>query len=87
MRDKEAPPTFVLSDPLLPPFLGPAVNPDESIRILTNWMTLLLFIWPFFFLFADSIFAFHEDGGRGGDGVSLCPGSSTPLPFFSEAGV
>lgn len=44
VRDKKAPPTFVLSDPFFSAFLGLAVNSDESIRIIINCMTLLLFI-------------------------------------------
>lgn len=45
-------------------------------------MTLALFV--FFFLFADSIFAFNEDGGRYGDGVSLWVRIPQPLYLSSE---
>jgi hypothetical protein len=63
-------------------FLGPAVNSDESIRIIINWMILLLCIWPPSppLFFADFIFIFYEDGGGGG--VWLCVQILHFFPFL-----
>lgn len=43
-EEKEgAPPRLSSLTPFFYPFLGQAVNSDESIRIIINWITLLLF--------------------------------------------
>lgn len=80
VRDKKALCLSTLT-PFFHPFLDPAVNSDESIRIIINGMTLLLFIWTFF-PFADSIFAFYLDGGKAGSGICLCSRSSNPFAFL-----
>lgn len=71
---RRRPPSLSHVTPSFHLFLGPAVNSDESIKVIINWMILLLCIWPppFFFFFADSVFVFYDDGGRGWGGVWLC---------------
>lgn len=44
---RRRPPHLSSLTPFFHPFFGPAVISDESIQIIINWMTLLLFIWPF----------------------------------------
>lgn len=73
---QEGAPTSVLCDPFLPPFSRPSCEFYESIRVIINWMILLLCIWPlpFFFLILYLSFMTTEVGV--GWSTASCPGPS-----------
>lgn len=86
---RRRPPSLSHVTPSFHLFLGPAVNSDESIKVIINWMILLLCIWPppfFFFLLIPYLsFMMMEVGGGVEYGSVSRP--FIPFPFFWEAGV
>lgn len=78
VKYKKAPLYLSFLTPACRPFLSQTVNSDESIRIIINWMLYEFLFGLFPPYLADSIVAFYEDRGRGGEDISLSLNPSNP---------
>lgn len=73
---QEGAPTSVLCDPFLPPFSRPSCEFYESIRVIINWMILLLCIWPLPIFLLIPYLSFMTTEVGVGWSTAPCPGAS-----------